>query len=224
MDGASKNLLAVKVRNLKPNTAYSFALNGVSDFAATTATTDDKGKLEGFVKSDTFNATDGATYTVVVKEGDATVASAALAPVTGHHKGFGHGHKRHHKHGGLKQARPRRPGAAPASTTPQGRQGRDGQGLALGLGGRARPGGGEAVPSGAMELILPSSRSSSAIVLIFLILMHSGKEQAVRRLRRRQRAGPLGGGSLVERNLNRWTVGFAIAFALNTILLIKQPW
>jgi preprotein translocase subunit SecG len=36
--------------------------------------------------------------------------------------------------------------------------------------------------------------------------------------------GPLGGGSLVERNLNRWTIGFAIAFAVNTILLIKKPW
>ncbi len=103
LDGASKNLLAVKMRNLKPNTAYSFALDGVSDFPTTTATTDDKGKLKGFVKSDTFNATDGATYTVVVKEGDTTVASAALAPVTGRHKGFGHGHKRHHKHGGLKR-------------------------------------------------------------------------------------------------------------------------
>ena len=105
-DGASKNRLAVKVRNLKPNTAYTFALDGVSDFAATSATTNDKGKLKGFVKSDTFNAADGATYTVVVKEGDTTVASATLAPVAARHKGFGHGHKRHHKHGGLhKQAR-----------------------------------------------------------------------------------------------------------------------
>ena len=34
-------------------------------------------------------------------------------------------------------------------------------------------------------------------------------------------AGPFGGGSLVERNLNRWTVVFAIAFAVNTIILIK---
>ncbi len=33
--------------------------------------------------------------------------------------------------------------------------------------------------------------------------------------------GPLGGGSLVERNLNRWTVAFAIVFAFNTIALIK---
>ena len=37
-------------------------------------------------------------------------------------------------------------------------------------------------------------------------------------------SGPLGGGSLVERNLNRWTIGFAIAFAVNTVLLIKKPW
>jgi hypothetical protein len=100
VDGASKNLLAVKVRNLKPDTAYTFALDGVSDFATTTATTDAKGKLKGFVKSDTFNAADGATYTVVVKEGATTVASATLAPVQ-RHKGFGHGHKRHHKHGGF---------------------------------------------------------------------------------------------------------------------------
>jgi hypothetical protein len=117
VDGASKNLLAVKVRNLKPDTAYTFALDGVSDFAATTATTDAKGKLKGFVKSDTFNAADGATYTVVVKEGDVTVASSTLAAVQ--RKGFGHGHKhkhghgRHHKHGGLnKQARSAQDGAA----------------------------------------------------------------------------------------------------------------
>jgi preprotein translocase subunit SecG len=34
-------------------------------------------------------------------------------------------------------------------------------------------------------------------------------------------SGPLGGGSLVERNLNRWTVAFALAFAVNTIILIR---
>ena len=102
VDGASKNLLAVKVRNLKPNTAYTFALDGVSDFAATTATTNDKGKLKGFVKSDTFNAADGTTYTVVVKEGDVTVASSTLAAVQ--RKGFGHKHNHKHgphKHGGF---------------------------------------------------------------------------------------------------------------------------
>ena len=33
--------------------------------------------------------------------------------------------------------------------------------------------------------------------------------------------GNLGGGSLVERNLNRWTVAFGILFAVNTIVLLK---
>jgi hypothetical protein len=117
VDGASKNLLAVKVRNLKPNKPYTFALDGVSDFAATTATTDENGKLKGFVKSDTFNAADGATYTVLVKEADVTVASSTLAAVQrkgfGHRHGHKHGFGRHHKHGGLdKQARSARDGAA----------------------------------------------------------------------------------------------------------------
>ena len=119
VDGASKNLLAVKVRNLKPNTAYSFALDGVSDFAATTATTDENGKLKGFVTSDTFNATDGATYTVVVKEGDTTVASSTLAPAV-QRQGLRSSPRpasRHHKHGGLhKQAQRRRATATPATT------------------------------------------------------------------------------------------------------------
>jgi preprotein translocase subunit SecG len=33
--------------------------------------------------------------------------------------------------------------------------------------------------------------------------------------------GSLGGGSLVERNLNRWTVGFAVAFVINVLVLLK---
>jgi preprotein translocase subunit SecG len=36
--------------------------------------------------------------------------------------------------------------------------------------------------------------------------------------------GPLGGGSMVERNLNRWTVFFAILFLVNAIVLLKKPW
>ena len=60
------------------------------------------------------------------------------------------------------------------------------------------------------------------VVLIFLILMHSGKDSGLSgAFGVGTGAGPLGGGSLVERNLNRWTVGFAIAFVINTILLIK---
>jgi len=60
------------------------------------------------------------------------------------------------------------------------------------------------------------------VVLIFLILMHSGKDAGLSgAFGVGTGAGPFGGGSLVERNLNRWTVGFAIAFAVNTIVLIK---
>jgi preprotein translocase subunit SecG len=61
-----------------------------------------------------------------------------------------------------------------------------------------------------------------AFVLIFLVLMHSGKDAGLSgAFGVGSGAGPLGGGSLVERNLNRWTVGFAIAFVVNTIVLLK---
>jgi preprotein translocase subunit SecG len=59
-------------------------------------------------------------------------------------------------------------------------------------------------------------------VLIFLVLMHSGKDAGLSgAFGVGTGAGPFGGGSLVERNLNRWTIGFAIAFVVNTIILIK---
>jgi preprotein translocase subunit SecG len=61
-----------------------------------------------------------------------------------------------------------------------------------------------------------------SVVLIFLVLMHSGKDSGLSgAFGVGTGAGPFGGGSLVERNLNRWTIGFAIAFVLNTIILIK---
>jgi preprotein translocase subunit SecG len=61
-----------------------------------------------------------------------------------------------------------------------------------------------------------------SIVLIFLILMHSGKDAGLSgAVGVGSGSGPLGGGSLVERNLNRWTVAFALAFAVNTIILIR---
>ena len=60
------------------------------------------------------------------------------------------------------------------------------------------------------------------VVLVFLVLMHSGKDSGLSgAFGVGTGAGPFGGGSLVERNLNRWTVVFAVAFILNTIILIK---
>jgi len=61
-----------------------------------------------------------------------------------------------------------------------------------------------------------------SIVLIFLVLMHSGKDAGLSgAFGVGSGSGPLGGGSLVERNLNRWTIGFAVVFAVNTIVLLK---
>jgi preprotein translocase subunit SecG len=61
-----------------------------------------------------------------------------------------------------------------------------------------------------------------AVVLVFLVLMHSGKDAGLSgAFGVGTGAGPFGGGSLVERNLNRWTVVFAVLFVLNTIILLK---
>ena len=73
-----------------------------------------------------------------------------------------------------------------------------------------------------MELVLSVLQVFLSVVLIFLVLMHSGKDSGLSgAFGVGTGAGPLGGGSLVERNLNRWTIAFAIAFALNTIALLK---
>jgi preprotein translocase subunit SecG len=75
-----------------------------------------------------------------------------------------------------------------------------------------------------MQLVLSVIQVILSVVLIFLVLMHSGKDSGLSgAFGVGTGAGPLGGGSLVERNLNRWTIGFAIAFAVNTIILIKTP-
>ena len=76
-----------------------------------------------------------------------------------------------------------------------------------------------------MEGLLLGLQIIFSVVVILLVLLHSGKDAGLSgAFGVGTGAGPLGGGSLVERNLNRWTVGFAIAFAVNTIVLIKQPW
>ena len=73
-----------------------------------------------------------------------------------------------------------------------------------------------------MEVILSTVQVVLAVVLIFLVLMHSGKDSGLSgAFGVGSGSGPLGGGSLVERNLNRWTIAFAIAFAINCIVLLK---
>jgi preprotein translocase subunit SecG len=62
-----------------------------------------------------------------------------------------------------------------------------------------------------------------SIVLIFLVLLHSGKDAGLSGAFGigGAGAGPFGGGSLVERNLNRWTVVFGVLLVVNTIVLLK---
>jgi preprotein translocase subunit SecG len=73
-----------------------------------------------------------------------------------------------------------------------------------------------------MSTVLGLVQVVICVVLVFLILMHSGKDAGLSgAFGVGTGAGPFGGGSLVERNLNRWTVGFAVAFVVNTIILIK---
>ena len=61
-----------------------------------------------------------------------------------------------------------------------------------------------------------------AVVLIFLVLLHSGKDAGLSgAFGVGSGTGPFGGGSLVERNLNRWTVFFAALWAVNSLVLLK---
>jgi preprotein translocase subunit SecG len=76
-----------------------------------------------------------------------------------------------------------------------------------------------------VDTILSILQVAISVVLIFLVLMHSGKDAGLSgAFGVGTGSGPLGGGSLVERNLNRWTIFFSIVFFVNTILLLKKPW
>jgi len=73
-----------------------------------------------------------------------------------------------------------------------------------------------------MEAILSGVQVVLAVVVIVLILLHSGKDAGLSgAFGVGTGAGPFGGGSLVERNLNRWTIFFALLFVLNVIILLK---
>ncbi|HEX7292356.1 MAG TPA: preprotein translocase subunit SecG [Conexibacter sp.] len=73
-----------------------------------------------------------------------------------------------------------------------------------------------------MYTILGLIQVAIAVVLILLILMHSGRDTGLSgAFGVGTGSGPFGGGSLVERNLNRWTVLFAVLFGLNTVLMLK---
>jgi preprotein translocase subunit SecG len=61
-----------------------------------------------------------------------------------------------------------------------------------------------------------------SVVLIFLVLLHSGKDAGLSGAFGIGGGGSsIGGGSMVEQNLDRATIFFAIIFALNTFILLK---
>jgi preprotein translocase subunit SecG len=74
-----------------------------------------------------------------------------------------------------------------------------------------------------VETLLGIVQVAISVVLIFLVLLHSGKDTGLSGAFGIGGAGgsPFGGGSLVERNLDRWTIFFAILFAINAIVLLK---
>ena len=76
-----------------------------------------------------------------------------------------------------------------------------------------------------METIFSVTQVIISVIVIFLVLMHSGKDSGLSgAFGVGTGTGPLGGGSMVERNLNRWTIFFALLFLANAILLLKAPW
>jgi preprotein translocase subunit SecG len=73
-----------------------------------------------------------------------------------------------------------------------------------------------------MEGLLLGLQIIFSVIVILLVLLHSGKDAGLSgAFGVGTGAGPLGGGSLVERNLDRWTVAFAILWVVNVIVLLK---
>lgn len=74
-----------------------------------------------------------------------------------------------------------------------------------------------------MKLALEFFQVFLSVILIFLILLHSGKDSGLSGAFGIGGAGggPFGGGSLVERNLNRWTIAFGVVFVANVLILLK---
>jgi preprotein translocase subunit SecG len=91
---------------------------------------------------------------------------------------------------------------------------------------RLRPGAGKQLCCApTVETLFSILQVIISVVLVLLVLMHSGKDSGLSgAFGVGSGTGPLGGGSMVERNLNRWTVVFGILFLLNAVILLKRPW
>ena len=72
-----------------------------------------------------------------------------------------------------------------------------------------------------METILGVVQVLISVIIIFLVLLHSGKDSGLSGMAGIGGGGSFGGGSLVERNLTRWTIFFSVLWALNALVLLK---
>jgi preprotein translocase subunit SecG len=73
-----------------------------------------------------------------------------------------------------------------------------------------------------METILGVVQVAISIIIIFLVLLHSGKDSGLSGAFGIGGGGSaFGGGSLVERNLTRWTIFFSVLWGLNALVMLK---
>ena len=73
-----------------------------------------------------------------------------------------------------------------------------------------------------MYTILGMVQVIISVVLVFLVLLHSGKDTGLSGAFGIGGGGSsFGGGSMVEKNLDRATIFFAILFVVNTLVILK---